>query len=57
MDVKFQRKTKRPIPLSELKAAGGLDGFLLTRRGNRLSVFPVDKEHWDRILELEKGSA
>lgn len=53
VDVKFQRKLKRPIPLTELKEADGLDGFLLTRRGNRLSVFPVEKRHWDIVLGLE----
>ena len=53
VDVKFQRKLKRPIPLTELKETPGLDGFLLTKRGNRLSVFPVDKSHWDRVLSLE----
>ena len=53
VDVKFQRKLKRPITLTELKDTPGLDGFLLTKRGNRLSVFPVDKSHWDRVLSLE----
>ena len=53
VDVKFERKLKRPIPLTEIKDQSGLDGFLLTRRGNRLSVFPVDKKHWDRVLGLE----
>lgn len=53
VDVKFKRKLKRVIPLSEIKAQKGLDGFLLTKRGNRLSVFPVEKRHWDRVLGLE----
>lgn len=53
VDVKFSRKLKRPIPLTELKETSGLDGFLLTKRGNRLSVFPVEKKHWDRVLGLE----
>ncbi|MDX1482027.1 MAG: EVE domain-containing protein [Woeseiaceae bacterium] len=53
VDVEFERKLKRPIPLSEIKQQSGLDGFLLTKRGNRLSVFPVDKAHWDTVLSLE----
>jgi len=53
VDVSFERKLERPIPLTEIKKAKGLDGFLLTKRGNRLSVFPVDKKHWDRVLALE----
>ena len=53
VDVEFQRKTKRPITLAELREQRGLDGFRLTKRGNRLSVFPVSKKHWDLILKLE----
>ncbi len=53
VDVRYRRKLKRTIPLSELKAHPGLDGMLLTRKGNRLSITPVDKKHWDLILGLE----
>jgi predicted RNA-binding protein with PUA-like domain len=53
VDVKFDRKLKRTITLGEIKEQSGLDGFLLTKRGNRLSVFPVDSKHWDLVLGLE----
>jgi predicted RNA-binding protein with PUA-like domain len=53
VDVKFVRKTKRNITLTEMKAHPALDDMILTRRGNRLSVMPVDKAHWDIILSLE----
>ena len=54
VDVRYKRKTKRLISLSEIKQyADQLDGFALIRRGNRLSVMPVSKEHWDFILSLE----
>lgn len=53
VDVKFVRKLKRVIGLQELKAEPRLDGFALTRRGNRLSVMPVTKQHWDVVLGLE----
>lgn len=53
VDVKFERHLARTISLSELKEADGLDGFVLLRKGNRLSIMPVSDEHWDRILELE----
>ncbi len=53
VDVEFERKLERPITLSELKSQPGLEGLRLIKRGNRLSVFPVDKKHWDRILALE----
>jgi predicted RNA-binding protein with PUA-like domain len=53
VDVKFKRKLKRVIPLSELKDRKELDGFALLARGNRLSVLPVSKPQWDFILGLE----
>ena len=53
VDVAFVRKTKRNITLAEIKSHPGLDDMILTRKGNRLSVMPVDKEHWDIILGLE----
>jgi len=53
VDVKYKRKLKRVIPLSELKDRRELDGFALLARGNRLSVLPVTKPQWDFILGLE----
>ena len=53
VDVEFVRKLKRPVTLAELKSHAGLEGMILTRRGNRLSIMPVSDEHWDLILNLE----
>ena len=53
VDVEFVRKLQQPITLAELKAHPGLDGMILTRRGNRLSIMPVSDKHWDLILTLE----
>jgi predicted RNA-binding protein with PUA-like domain len=54
VDVRYKRETKRLLSLSEIKQyTDKLDGFALIRRGNRLSVMPVSKEHWDLILTLE----
>ncbi|MGH8539126.1 MAG: EVE domain-containing protein [Stenotrophobium sp.] len=56
VDVKFQRKLKRPILLNELRMhEKRLKGFMLLAKGSRLSVMPVQKAHWDFILELEDG--
>jgi len=55
VDVRYRRHTKRTISLREIKAhADALDGLQLIRRGNRLSVMPVDKDHWDYIIGMEK---
>jgi predicted RNA-binding protein with PUA-like domain len=53
VDVAFERKTERPITLSELREHLALADFKLTQRGNRLSIFPVSEEHWNVILGLE----
>ena len=55
VDVKFKRKLKRNISLRELKALQDprLDDLPLVRKGNRLSVMPLSKAHWDLVLELE----
>lgn len=54
VDVGFERALKRTISLKELKEhAEALDGLALIRRGNRLSVMPVDEAHWRYILSLE----
>ena len=52
-DVTFVRKFDRNITLAEIKEHPGLTDFRLTQRGNRLSIFPVDKKHWDIVLSLE----
>jgi predicted RNA-binding protein with PUA-like domain len=55
VDVKLVRRTRTLISLATLRqhAADDLDGLLLLRRGSRLSVTPIDKQHWDFILTLE----
>jgi predicted RNA-binding protein with PUA-like domain len=53
VDVKFKRKLKRTIALSELKDRRELQGLALIRPGNRLSVLPVTPAQWNFILELE----
>ncbi|TNY30081.1 EVE domain-containing protein, partial [Thermomonas haemolytica] len=55
VDVAFERKLRRLIPLEEVKRhADALgEGFPLTARGNRLSVFPVTAAQWKLLLSLE----
>ena len=56
VDIRFKRKLKDKISLAEIKAhAEQLEGFALIRRGNRLSVMPVDEQHWNFILSLESA--
>ena len=53
VDVKFKRKLKRTIPLTELRDKKPLQNMKLLQKGNRLSVMPVTKKEWDYILSLE----
>jgi len=53
VDVKFVKKLKRVITLDELKNHPKLEGMALLRKGNRLSVMPVDAAEWKYILGLE----
>lgn len=54
IDVRLKDRWKSVLPLEALRAHadGKLDGMLLLRRGNRLSVTPVDAAHWKFILSL-----
>jgi predicted RNA-binding protein with PUA-like domain len=55
VDVRLKRRLARVITLPELRkhAAQELQGMVLLRAGNRLSVTPVEPAHWKFILSLE----
>jgi predicted RNA-binding protein with PUA-like domain len=54
VDLRYRRKIRRLISLVEIRQhSDKLAGFSLIRRGNRLSIMPVDPRHWDFILSLE----
>ena len=58
VDVQLKRRLKRVITLDELRAHADdeLDGMLLLKRGNRLSITPISEAHWDFILSLEDST-
>lgn len=53
VDMAYARTLKRTITLHELKNYPELTDFALVRKGNRLSVMPVDEADWHFILGLE----
>jgi len=56
VDIKYIRHLQRYLSLDELKQhTDVLTDFLLLRKGNRLSVMPVEAEHWQYILNLEQA--
>ena len=52
VDVRLQRKLKRPVSLSQIKQTRALRKLPLVQRGNRLSVMPVSPTEWATILKL-----
>ena len=53
VDVKFVKKLKRTIPLKELQSDPALAEMALVRKGNRLSVMPVEASEWRHIVGME----
>ncbi|MGZ5180574.1 MAG: EVE domain-containing protein [Ramlibacter sp.] len=51
VDVQVVKKT-RTLGLPELRATPGLEDLLVLRKGNRLSITPVEPRHWRLILAL-----
>ncbi len=52
VDVKLKQKFKQEISLKELRDNPGLEAMQLLKKGNRLSVMPVEKQHWDVIMNI-----
>lgn len=52
VDVKFVKKFNRTISLTELKEQKALAEMPLVRKGNRLSIMPVEKDQWEHILSM-----
>jgi predicted RNA-binding protein with PUA-like domain len=52
VDIKLDQKFDRPVTLAELRELAGLKGMVLLQKGSRLSVQPVKKSEFDRIVKL-----
>jgi predicted RNA-binding protein with PUA-like domain len=55
VDVEIVEKLARPVTLAELKAEPALAGMVVTAKGSRLSVQPVEEKHFKKILALAKA--
>ncbi|WP_041675384.1 EVE domain-containing protein [Ramlibacter tataouinensis] len=51
VDVQVTRKT-RNLTLPEMRSIPQLAGMLVLKKGNRLSITPVEPGHWRLIVEL-----
>ena len=52
VDVRFIAKLDQPVTLQELRSHPELEGMRILQRGNRLSITPLEKKHWDFIHKL-----
>ena len=52
VDIKFKKKFKDFLPLTQLKSMKVLEGMALLKRGSRLSIQPVSKEEFEYIAHL-----
>jgi len=51
VDVQVLKKT-RNLTLPELRAHKNLEGLTILRKGNRLSITPVEPQHWRIVSKL-----
>lgn len=52
VDIEFTARFRHFVTLDEIRSTPGLDGIMVARRGIRLSVQPVDKEHFEIITRF-----
>jgi predicted RNA-binding protein with PUA-like domain len=55
VDVAFVEKLDEAVSLQALKDDPALEGMLATQKGSRLSVQPVEKKHFKRVLQMGKA--
>ena len=52
VDFEFVAEFPREVSLTAMKGDAGLGGMLVLRKGNRLSVMPVEGKHFRRVCKL-----
>jgi len=52
VDVSFVEKFEEAVSLQALKDDPTLEGMRVTQKGSRLSVQPVEKAHFKRVLKM-----
>lgn len=54
VDVRFESKFPRTVTLAEIKADQELQRMVVAQKGSRLSVTPVKKEQYEKIVKLAR---
>lgn len=55
VDIAYRETFARFVPLPKLKKNSRLEGLPLLKPGNRLSVQPISKEHFEEIVRMGKA--
>jgi predicted RNA-binding protein with PUA-like domain len=55
VDVKLTEKFPRIVTLAEMRQTPSLEGMLLLRKGQRLSVMPVTEREWNIVHKMAHG--
>lgn len=51
-DFEFVLKFPQMVSLEQLKAESALEGMLVTQRGTRLSITPVEAKHFKKVCKM-----
>jgi len=54
VDVEFVEKFPEVLTLQDLKENPNLEGMMVTKRGMRLSIQPVEKKHFEEVCRMGK---
>jgi predicted RNA-binding protein with PUA-like domain len=54
VDVRYKKKLKRLVSLQEMKEVKALHGMKILQKGNRLSITPITKTEFDKIVALSE---
>jgi predicted RNA-binding protein with PUA-like domain len=52
VDVEFVAEFPKAVSLAAMKDEAELDGMIVLRRGNRLSIMPVEERHFRHLCKL-----
>ncbi|MFQ5605222.1 MAG: EVE domain-containing protein [bacterium] len=52
VDITYKQAFRKKVTLSELKATPALSGMRVVQQGQRLSIQPVEKEHFDIVCKM-----
>jgi len=55
VDIEAVEKLENIVTLEELKSNENLDGMLVIKKGQRLSIQPVEKEHYLEVVAMSKS--